>query len=388
MILFCSAVLGMEPAAPIIEIAGPDESVFAWRDMRCDTWDIPDAPGRAWRDAEGNVHLLASHLINRAMVGRDLDHVRHDCHTIYRGGERDAPELYDDRSWIASPYTTDGRTVFALVHNEFQGHLRPSLCASGTYPDCWRNSLTLITSQDGGLSFSHAVPPQQLVASPPYRYSGELGRRSGYFNPSNIVFRDGFYYAFFWAEAEGAQRRGACLMRTATLADPAAWRGWDGHEFAVAFVDPYRFAPGEAARHVCAPVAEGRLSSFIASLTRLRASGLYLALVATERPARPGGSPVTGIFAAVSADLLHWSEPSLIRETGVLFKFDCASGDPLFYPVLLDPTTTSRNFEDSAERAFLYFTRLHLDHCRLGPDRDLVRVPVVIRTAALNEALR
>jgi hypothetical protein len=384
LLLGASPVAAGGPATLAVHPLGPPEPVFLWRGMRCATWDVPDTPARAWRDAGGTVHLLASHSTNRAMLGPDLDHLHHDCRIVFEGAGADAPERYDDRSWIASPYTNDGTTVFALVHNEFHGDLRPALCPARDYLSCWSNSVTLAVSHDGGASFTHAPPPAQLVAVPPYRYAGDRGRRSGYFNPSNIIRRDGFYYAFFWAEAEGAQRRGACLMRTADLADPAAWRGWDGSDFRARFIDPYRDA-SEPATHVCAPVGEGALSGLVTSVTLHRPSGLYIALMATERAPAPGTPPVTGLFATTSPDLLHWSMPTLLWHAGLLFKFDCADRDIVFYPTLLDPASPSRNFEEVGDRAALYLTRFNLDACRLGADRDLIRIPVELRQIGAAE---
>ena len=374
-----------EPSMLTLRLLGPAEPVYSWRSMHCAMWDVPDAPARAWRDAGGAVHLLASAATNRAMVGPDLDHLRHDCRIIFEGGGADAPERYDDRSWIASTYTIDGTNVFALVHNEFHGNLRPSLCASRDYLSCWSNSVTSAISHDGGLSFAHAASPFHLVAAPPYRYIGDRGRRNGYFNPSNIVGRSGFYYAFFWAEAEGAQRRGACLMRTANLADPASWRGWDGSAFTIRFADPYRDTSDPAA-HVCAPVGEGALSGLVTSVTLHRPSGLYIALMATERAPAPGDAPVTGLFAATSPDLVHWSAPTLLWRSGLLFKFDCADRDIVFYPSLLDPASPARNFEEVGDRAMLYITKFNLDSCRLGADRDLVRIPVELRRLGAAES--
>jgi hypothetical protein len=366
-------------AAPAVIVpTGPAQEVFRWSTMHCETWDIPDTAARAWRDAGGAVHLLASHMVNRAMVGPDLDHVRQDCRVLYQGGGRDEPKLYDDRSWLASPYTLDGTTVFSLIHNEFQGNLRPALCPSRDYARCWRNSLTLAVSHDGGLSFAHEAAPAQLVAALPYRYGGDIGHRSGYFNPSNILAQGGFYYAFFWAEAEGAQRRGACLMRTADLADPKSWRAWDGQGFTISFADPYGDPSIDAAAHVCTPVGEGKLTSVVSSMTRRRGHGEVIALMATERPPEPGKAPVTGIFASVSDDLLHWSEPTLLWQAELLYKFSCGASDPVFYPALLDPASPSRNFEDIGERGFIYLTDIHLESCRIGVDRDLVRIPVEI----------
>jgi hypothetical protein len=215
----------------------------------------------------------------------------------------------------------------------------------------------------------------------PYRYAGDIGHRSGYFNPSNIVERGGFYYTFFWAEAEGAQRRGTCLMRTADLADPGSWRAWDGQGFTVRFADPYRELSNDPAARVCAPVGEGRLSSVVSSVTRQRSGGRFIALMATERAPAPGKPPVTGLFASISDDLIQWSEPVLLWPAELLFKYRCGAGDPVFYPSLLDPASPSRNFEDIGERGFIYLTDIHLDGCRIGANRDLVRIPVELRPA-------
>jgi hypothetical protein len=373
-------------AALSIAVTGPGEQVFVWSTMRCEAWDVPDSAARAWRDGQNRVHLIASHLTNRAMVGADLDHLRPDCRIVYKGGEQDAPERYDDRSWISATYTTDGNQLFALIHNEFHGQLRPVLCPSRVYDRCWRNTVTLAASHDGGFSFTHATPPWQFVAGLPYRYQGDVGHRSGYFNPSNIIRRGDFYYAFFWAEADGAQRRGACLMRTGNLADRHAWRGWDGADFTVQFADPYIENLKDVDKHVCAPVAADSLTSFVSSVTLHRPSGLYIALMATNRPAVPGGAPVTGLFAATSADLLHWSTPKLLQKAGVLFKYDCRDRDVVFYPSLLDPRSPSRNFEDTGDHAYIYLTDIHPEACHIGTNRDLLRIPVTIGVSSAAPA--
>ena len=369
-----------------IRISGPAEPVFVWSSMRCEAWDVPDSAARAWRDAANRVHLIAAHTVNRAMLGPDLDHMHVDCRVVYKGGEQNAPERYDDRSWISSTYITGDNKLFALVHNEFHGHLRPTLCPSRIYEHCWRNTITMLTSRDGGLSFTHARPPWQFVAGLPYRYQGDIGHRSGYFNPSNIIRRDGYYYVFFWAEADGAQRRGACLMRTPNLADRRAWRAWDGNDFTVVFVDPYVTDIREPEKHVCAPVAAGNLTSFVSSVTLHRPSGRYIALMSTNRPATPGGVPVTGIFTSTSSDLVHWSAPRLLQKIGVLFKYECGDRDVLFYPSLLDPRSPSRNFEDTGDRAYIYVTDAHPEACHIGTNRDLVRIPVSIHPSTVSSA--
>ena len=49
---------------------------------------------------------------------------------------------------------------------------------------------------------------------------------------------------------------GNCFIRTKSLTDPKSWRGWNGKDWSVSFVDPYNEAPGSflPEEHVCTPV--------------------------------------------------------------------------------------------------------------------------------------
>lgn len=368
-------VHGLAAAEPSLSItaAGQPETVFRWAADACARDDIPDAPARAFRDAAGRVHLIASHDTNRALVGGSLDKVRPDCRVIFKGGEQDDPSRFDDRDWIAATYTEDGKTVHALVHNEFQGHRRRDLCPSGKYMACWNNSVTEAVSTDGGLTFAPAAaPPNHVVATLPYRYSGGLGHHVGYFNPSNIVKRDNHYYALVFAVGQDAQKGGACLIRTDRLGDPASWRAWDGGNFAVSFADPYRKGDGDPAAHVCTPVGKGSLTAPVSSITLHEPSGTYIALMAATRP--EGG----GIFAATSRDLIQWSAPKLILPLVVTGKQGCDDADAFNYPSLLDPNSSSRNFESTGNDAYIYLTRFSVENCHLGMNRDLLRLKVKI----------
>jgi hypothetical protein len=110
-------------ASPLrsIEIAGPEQTVFDWSRESCESRDIPDAPARAFHDARGRVQLIASHYVSRREVGPDLGHLAHRCKVIMRSGYNPLPRNYDDREWIAATFTPNGKTVFALVHEEYQG---------------------------------------------------------------------------------------------------------------------------------------------------------------------------------------------------------------------------------------------------------------------------
>jgi hypothetical protein len=57
-------------------------------------------------------------------------------------------------------------------------------------------------------------------------------------------------------------------------------------------------------------------------------------------------------------------------------NYRCGDPDPVYYGSLLDPDSSSPNFETSGRHAYLYFTRFHYKACRQTLDRDLLRVPI------------
>ena len=304
-----------------------------------------------------------------------MDTVRHDWRRVRVSDPDDDPARFDDREWITAPYTTDGRTVHALVHNEYQGDKHPGRCPSEEYLKCWYNSITLARSTDGGRTFTHAAPPGHLVASVPYRYEADAGP-FGLFQPSNIVRRaeDGFYYALIRAQAYDAQRGGTCLMRTARLDLPGSWRAWDGSGYNVRFADPYR-SSGESG-HLCTPVSVPEIGAMTDSLTYNTYLDKYV--LVSPAAARPAGSRgvVWGVYYSTSDDLIDWTPRRLIREAVLVGPYQCGDRNPVGNFSLLDPDTRSRTFETTGRRPWLYFTRFHYKKCRSNLNRDLVRIRV------------
>ena len=137
---------------PTVLLHGRPKVVFDWSRQRCDASNIPDAAVRAFRGGDGRVQMILAHIKNRRLIGRDFEHLRPDCRVVLASGLSDDPAAYDDREWIASLYTVDGKTIVALVHNEYQGNRHQGRCPSNTYSKCWYNTLTLAVSHDGGRS--------------------------------------------------------------------------------------------------------------------------------------------------------------------------------------------------------------------------------------------
>jgi hypothetical protein len=358
-------------ASPLgrVAIVGAEQTVFDWSRDACEPRDIPDAPARAFRDSSGRVQLIASHYVNRREIGPDLDRLTHRCEVIMRSDFDPQPQDYDDREWIASTYTRDGSTVYALVHEEYQGYNHPGECASGELLKCWYNAITFARSDDAGRTYRQVAAPAKLVATAPYRYEPDAGSY-GLFTPSNIVRRsDGHYYFLARVGERDAQPYGACLLRTRDVADPGSWRGWDGVAFSVRFIDPYRQG-GDPANHTCAPVARDQIDRMSMSLTWNTYLDRYL-LVGEAAGPSPGE---IGIYYSTSADLVHWSGRSLLRAVEAPWTFECGDRQPVTNPSVLDPASRSRNFETTGRRPWLYFTRFHYSGCELTLDRDLARI--------------
>jgi hypothetical protein len=368
-----AAALELRASVPADAVA---ETVFS--SGACETWDTPDSPARAWRAADGTVRLIAAHVRNRVAEAPTLDGpFARGCSVVFAGGRRDDPAAHDDHQWLVSPWSPDGRTVYGIVHDEFHGHRRPDLCPAAAYMACWRNVLAFTRSEDGGRSFDR---PARFLAGLPYRYDGLRGRRQGLFAPSNVVSDGPHRYVFAFAEAQGAQPRGVCLLRTDDVSDPASWRAWDGEGFSVRMPDPYAREVDDPAAHACAPIDPAGLPFTVSSVVRHRDSGLWLAVMSGRRAERPGGAPRTGIWASSSPDLVTWSAPRLVLEAPILTSRDCAvAREAVYYPSVLDPDARTRNFEDADGTAHLFLTRMSLDdRCRPGPDRDLIRLPLEI----------
>jgi hypothetical protein len=363
-----------EVAAAAIDVVGPPQTVFDWSSDACEAQHIPDLPVRAFRDERARVQLILPHSVNRRMIGPDLDRVAVDCTVIMRSTGNPDPAAFDDREWIASVYTEDGRSVAALIHDEYHGDEHPGRCPTGVYERCWYNAVTFARSSDGGRSFQQPPTPDGPIAGSPRRYAPDVGP-SGAFAPSNIVRNpdDGLYYAIVKVMEPEDGVRGSCVMRTANPADPSSWRAWDGTGFEFEFVNPYEATTSET----CALVATPEISEMRESLTYNTYLDRFLLVgLSAAGPAR--GELVTGVYFSLSSDLIHWTPRRLLMEAEAKSSFECGDADPIAYPSLLDPSSRSRTFETTGRHPYLYYTQFHYSDCASTLDRDLVRVPVMI----------
>jgi hypothetical protein len=363
---------GTSAPAASARVTGPPETVFEWSSQACAPDELPDLPVRAFRDYRGQVELILPHFNSWRLVGPSLNKLSNPCHVVMGSSLDHDPADFNDREWIGSLYTRDGRHIAALVHEEYHGTARTK-CTYQEPTSCWYNALTVARSSNGGLSFHQPRPPRQLIGSSPYRYGPGL-EPAGLFSPSNIVQNpaDDYYYAMALSRSPQGMR-GTCVMRTRDPFEAASWRAWNGTTFGLQFVDPYR-ATGDAPK-ACALVSTPEVAAMHESLTY----NTYLhRFILVGMGAAPGanGRVVSGVYFSLSSDLVHWSPRKLLMRATPVQRLRCGGPKPIAYPSLLDPASPSRTFSTTGRRPYLYFTLFNYTGCKLGRDRDLIRVQV------------
>jgi hypothetical protein len=357
----------------VLALAGPTITAFHWRSQACAPDDVPDLPTRALRDEANQAQLTVAHIVNRRLIGPDFDHLEHRCAPVLTSPRDGDPSHFTDREWLASLYSSDGRNVAALLHEEYQGNQHPGRCPSGLYMRCWYNSITFAVSRDGGATYQ--LPSGRLVASSSRRYVPDAGP-SGVFAPSNLVRNphDGYFYALAQVIEPSAGVRGTCVMRTRYPFEPGSWRWWDGIAFRGRFHNPYakhRFRSTSA----CRPVAHIQIQEMHETVTFNVALKRFLLI---DR-ALDDVTRTTDLNFSTSTDLIHWTMRRPIEGTSRFVTPGCRDLD-VTYPSVIDPASPSRTFDTSGRAFDLYLTRFQRTDCSraLGPARDLVRVRVHI----------
>lgn len=369
----------------------------------CDANDWSDTPARAFKDAPGNTVLFATGQLNRIIFGSDLKHLRRDCNRIvYQGGRDGDQTKHNDRHWVHSTWTEDGTTVYALVHNEYQGHnhLDKYPQCRGNYQKCWRNSVVMAKSTDGGRTFTLLPEKERLVIDLPYAYTPMLSTATGFMNPSNMFSHGDYIMAYVHAMGQKEQRQGNYLIRKARN---APWKSTSWEIF-----EKNRFVPIQPAlsqgKPVGTPLALGytqnilpfqdissmKVQSVSKYVQNGKYTGKFVALMSSKAP-YANEAWRDGFYIATSYDLINWSTPQQVlsgtlRDTFICAQNKNASVTVYRYGSLLDEETSeqmySRNFEVIGDNPMLFTTRINYPYCGAssasGTNLDLKKMKVYL----------
>ena len=359
---------------------GSEEIVFDWNTDRCEDYDLPDVVVKAVRTPNEIVFQSGNDPNNYFSYGPDFNNLERVGSSIHTSGDEWESEKFHAREWVSSVYSEDGQIIHALVHNEYHDpfdiNCKPGITDSSN--PCWYNSFSYAASTDGGKTFRHSNVPKHVIAFPPIKWdvnsnpNARIPGPYGYFEPSNIVKKDSYYYSTFFAITSPIPHhltRGTCVMRTNNLSSPSSWRFWDGQGFNGQFKDPYTTQGVDW----CAFVSKQKIGTLHGSLTYNTYLEKYM-LVGSGAFEHEGNPQTCGSWFALSDDLINWEKPQLLKE-GPLGHPPCDNLGYNYiadnYPSVIDHDDTSISFENTDDSFYLYFSR----H-KQGLDRDLIRMKV------------
>lgn len=386
-----SATLGLVTVAAAAEvrlkIAGADELAVSADQMNCSTKDfghrhidVADMPPTAFRRADGTVVMLAGNRTNYYFEGRNLDSVgRTGCKPLLKRNPKEEPKAFQDNEWLFALYAKRNDFVLGFVHNEYHGEehnqpgctFRQSVREASTaeekrhlraYRSCWYAASTLVLSTDGGHSFERPKPPMNVLASLPYKFSPSV-ERAGVHSPKVIGHRgNGMLYVFTTMLDRGRQKAiGQCVLRGSGSAIDD-WQIWNGSRFTKSPGSPYRknFKIGTP---YCKPV----LASNVMSIKYLPRYKLYVAL-AVER---------LKVVYRFSSDLINWGPARQLMKARPFGWWRPGKPGPKWYFSLLDPESSSRNFDTLERRPYIYYVKARTKGNKLlNRRRDIFRVPI------------
>jgi len=372
---------------------GAEEKVFEYVKDRCAELDLPDVYAHPIRTPEGIVLVSGNAPDNYFMFGKDFNSLKRSCDPVFISGDKWPVDSFDHQEWITSVYSEDGITIHALVHNEYHDPYSRKCKTGITDPSnpCWYNFITYAKSTDGGRTFTQPESPNHLVAMLPYVWNPNANPRGappphGYFEPSNIIKHNGYYYCMMFGLLSNTNQSvsGTCIMRTDDISKPGSWKIWNGNGFDIPLINPYTNPPQDSSKYLPAFVSHNTIRDLRGSLTWNSSLNKFMLVGGGVHPV--DGVETCGFFFSLSDDLIDWSQPQLIRET-ILGWSPCNRQTPdqvaryigqEAYPSLIDHESPDISFTIADSTAYIYFMQ-NMDNWQQGGwglRRDLVRIPI------------
>jgi hypothetical protein len=349
------------------KLEGPRTAVLDTRKDSCELIDIPDAPARAFRDYKGTVHLVASHYKMRQNLGPTLENAKHSCHVAYNSAHDPTPANYNDSTWLDSFYSLDGKKIVALGHMEYHGWEHKGECHTQNDDQCWYNADTLHYSDDGGYNFKSFTPPDNYFVGLPFKYVVDDGPE-GYSVDTNIVKVGKWYYAMAtdwnWPpncqsgdpEAKCKVPFGGAPIRSDNPLDASSWRGWNGTDFSLTFVDPYLGPVKNPEAHVYTPVP---YMYYVNAVNIYEPAHIFVATL--WDPWNTAYGP-EGLYLSTSTDFVNWTTPTLVISQADLLAKEPKGNWSYLYFSLLDPNAKDANFQTWSNHVDLFYVRMDNDH--------------------------
>jgi len=171
LVVWLSTASGSD--AQQISVTGPPELVWSHLRQACNRTDYADVPVRPFLNERNEVIWFAgnsdAYVATKGMAGgadRLARMARAGCHGRSLSERYDSsigrrPDTYHSGVWLEAPFSTDGRVVYAVAHNEFHGEWSGDRrYCDEQYPhnrivlrcDYW--NLIAAHSDDGGDSFA------------------------------------------------------------------------------------------------------------------------------------------------------------------------------------------------------------------------------------------
>jgi hypothetical protein len=372
---------------------GTEELVFDYRSDRCEDLDLPDVFAHAIKTSNGIMLVSGNAPVNYFLFGNDFNSLERSCSPALISGDQWEVDAFDHQEWITSVYSEDGKTIHALVHNEYHDPYAIKCKQGITDPSnpCWYNFISYAKSTDGGITFGQPASPNHLVAMLPFKWNPDAAPRGappphGYMGPSNIIKHLGYFYCMMFGLTSNtdANKSGTCIMRTDDLTSPGSWKIWDGEGFNIPLLNPYASPPQDSSAYLPTFVGPNTLRGLHGSLTWNSYLNQFMLVGTGVYPVN--GTETCGFYFSLSDDLLNWSQPQLLRET-LLGWSPCARQNPEqaaknirqeAYPSLIDHDAPDLSFTSADSTVFLYFMQ-NMDNWEQGGwgyRRNLVRIPV------------
>lgn len=351
------------PATAKMTFIGAPRPALNWQ--KCDQIDIPDAGLRAFRNVNSQVVAIASHYKTRILEGPSLLDLKKLCPIALDSAADAAPAAHDDRTWLASVWTSDGVHIVGIGHDEYHGEAHPGRCLGTTARQCRYGTLVFLNSQDGGADFERM--PTRPLAAVPVRQAPNLGRDTGFFQPSNIFHWGNAEYVFVRTTGGGAQEPATCLLRSEKPLDPDSWQIYDGKSFITQRFDPYLDNP---AKYVPCANLPG-LNGMVWSVLTYEPTGTLIALLTIVDPT----THASRLALSTASDPLHWTRAAAIQADFFGLQPSCGKDGIYWYPSLIDPASKSRNFDTTGANPVLFLTHIKLVNCKMTMTRDLYYVP-------------